>query len=626
MGEPRQRTDSSLVRRLLALSLLYRRECAGVFFLQVVLLALGVAGLGLSGVAVDVIRAALDEKAPAPRWPFELAPPAGVSTPTVLYAIGALVLAMATLRALLSFSYSLVVGRLVHLKFVPELRARVFDKLQRLSFRFFDDNATGSIINRVTGDVQSVRMFVDGVLLQGLIMLLSLGVYLVYMLRTHALLTGVCLALAPVLWLVTTRFSGSVRPAYAEGRRLVDRMVLAMSEGVRGMLVVKTFGREDYELARFDRHNDEVREQQRAVFRRVSRFGPTISFTSQLNLAVLMVYGGSLVARHALSLGELIVFAGLLQQFSSQVASIAVIVNTLQQSLAGARRVFEVLDAPLDVASPSDPIRPARFEGRIRFENVGFRWSPSGDRGGQPDDAAALTDVDFEIRPGECVAVVGVTGAGKSTLLSLVPRFFDATDGRVLVDGVDVRRLDLDELRRNVGLVFQEGLLFRATVAENVAFAAPQASRDRVEHAARLAGAHEFVTALPDGYDTLLEEGGSNLSGGQRQRLAIARAILTEPPILLLDDPTTAVDAATEREVLDAIDSARVGRTTIIVANRLTTLRRADRILVLDEGRLVEQGSHDELVRLRGVYFRMARLQAADAESARLLGRMEARA
>src|SRR5262245_39929211 len=278
---------------------------------------------------------------------------------------------MAFARALLSFSYSLVVGRLVHLEFVPELRTRVFEKLQRLSFRFFDDNATGSIINRVTGDVQSVRMFVDGVLLQGLIMVLSLGVYLVYMLRTHAFLTAVCLALAPVLWLVTSRFSERVRPAYAESRRLVDRMVLAMSEGIRGLLVVKTFGREDYELSRFERHNHEVRAQQHAIFRKVSRFSPTISFISQSNLAILLVYGGSLVARDALSLGELIVFAGLLQQFSAQVSSIAVIVNTLQQSLTGARRVFEVLDAPLDVASPADPVRRARIEGRIRFENVG---------------------------------------------------------------------------------------------------------------------------------------------------------------------------------------------------------------------------------------------------------------
>jgi ATP-binding cassette subfamily B protein len=610
-------TDSSLIARLLRLSLAYRRECALVFLLQGVLLVLGVAGLGLSGVAIDVIRAALDPKAPAPRFPLELAPPASFSTLELLFVIGALVLGMAAVRALLSFSYSLVVGRLVHLRFVPELRSRVFDKLQRLSFRFFDDNATGSIINRVTGDVQSVRMFVDGVLLQGFIMLLSLGVYLAYMLRTHALLTAVCLALAPLLWLVTARFSASVRPAYTESRRLLDRMVLAMSEGIRGMLVVKTFGREDYELSRFDRHNREVREQQHAIFRRVSRFSPTISFTTQLNLAVLLLYGGSLVARGALSLGELIVFAGLLQQFSAQVSSIAVIVNTLQQSLAAARRVFEVLDAPLEIASPSDPVRPPRLAGRIRFEHVGFRYA---------DDAEALSNLDFEIEPGECVAVVGVTGSGKSTLLSLIPRFFDVTTGSVLVDGVDVRRLDLDELRKNVGLVFQEGLLFRATVAENVAFAAPGATRDKVEHAARLAGAHEFVSALPNGYDTLLEEGASNLSGGQRQRLAIARAILAEPPILLLDDPTTAVDAATESEVLDAIDGARRGRTTLIVANRLTTLRRADRILVLDEGRLVEAGTHDDLVRRRGIYFRMASLQAADAESARLLGSVEARA
>ncbi len=614
MPEPRAAPGPSdgvgLVARLLRLSLVYRRECLEVFALQVVLLGLGVFGLGLSGVAVDVIRAALEPGTPAPRWPLGLAPRADLQPTALLFGIGGAVLVMALLRAWLSYSYQVLIGRLVHLKVVPELRTRVFDKLQRLSFRFFDENATGSIINRVTGDVQSLRSFVDGVLLQGAIMLISLTLYLVYMLRTNVALTLACLGLAPVLWLVTTRFSRRIRPAYAESRRLSDRLILALTEGIRGMLVIKVFGREADELARFRDRNHDLGRQQRDIFRRVSRYSPTINFISQLNVATLLIYGGHLVARSVLSLGELIVFAGLLQQFSAQVSSMSVVVNTLQQSLTGARRVFEVLDAPLEVANAPHAMTRPRLQGSIRFESVGFRYASGED---------ALSELDFEIRPGECVAILGATGSGKSTLLGLIPRFFDASAGRVLVDGIDVRDLELDGLRKNVGLVFQESLLFRTSVAENIAFGDASASRERIERAARVAGADAFVRTLPNGYEQVLEESGANLSGGQRQRLAIARAILTDPPILLLDDPTTAVDAKTEGEVLEAIDGAREGRTTIIVANRMATLRRADRILVLRDGRLVEQGSHEELMLHRGLYFRTAALQAPDAESLKLL-------
>jgi ATP-binding cassette subfamily B protein len=238
---------------------------------------------------------------------------------------------------------------------------------------------------------------------------------------------------------------------------------------------------------------------------------------------------------------------------------------------------------------------------------------------GDVADKPVLSELSFEIEPGACVAVLGATGAGKSTLLSLIPRFYDPTRGRILLDGVDLRELGLDYLRRNIGLVFQESLLFRNSVAQNIAFGNPEASREQIERAAKIAGAHEFVLQLPQGYDTVLEEGAVNLSGGQRQRLAIARALLLEPKLLLLDDPTTAVDPQTEHEVLEAMEAAIAGRTTLVVANRLSTLRRADWILVLEDGRIVERGTHAQLLENRGPYYRAVSLQAADQDSIVLL-------
>ncbi len=611
LSKQKSADTSRLLARLLALSWQYRRACLVVFAYQVVLLLLGMFALGLSGVAIDVTRAALSPGAPTPHWPLGLLPPGAWSPRHVLLGIGALVLTLAATRGALNYWYSIAVGELIHLKLVPELRTRVFDKLQRLSFRFFDENASGSIINRVTGDVQSVRSFVDGVLLQGAIMILSLLVYVVYMARTHAALTVACLFLTPLLWLATSLFSRWARPAYAKNRDLVDDMVLAMSEGIHGIQVTKVFGREAEDYQRFVAKNRAVRDQQQNIFVNVSRFTPAVQFITELNIGILLIYGGWLVAHRAMTLGDLIVFAGLLQQFSSQVASMAGIINTLQQSLIGAGRVFEVLDAPLGVETPLRPKQLARIRGQIRLEGVSF------DYGG---GAAALSRVELEVPAGQCLAIVGATGAGKSTLLELIPRFHDPSSGRVLIDGVDARELELDFLRRNIGLVFQESLLFKSSIADNIAFGYPEASRAQIERAATLASAHSFIVELPHGYDTVLEEGAVNLSGGQRQRLAIARALILEPPILLLDDPTTAIDPETEHEVLEAIGGATLGRTTLIVANRLATLRRADRIVVLSDGAIVERGTHDELMNQRGIYYTAAALQAADQESIALLG------
>ena len=521
--------DRGPLTGLLALAWDYRAVCLRVFAGQLASLALALGALGGSGLAVDVVRRAVDPAAPPVRWPLGIAPPGDWPPSRTLIAVVLGALLLATLRARVVYGTALATGRLIHIDLVPALRARVFDKLLRLGHGFFQRNASGSIINRVTADVQSLRSFIDGVLLQGALLVFTLVVYVAYMVHVHVGLTIACLAPTPLIWFATSWFSRWARPAYERSRALADAMVLAMSEGVKGIRVTKTFGAEAHELERFRRHNRAVRDQQEEIFLRVSRFAPTVSFITAIDIAILLGYGGALVGRDALTLGQLVVFAGLLQRFATQITGMATIVNTLEQSVTAARRVFEVLDAPLEVASPAQPsalAAPERSEGErlplgtsfrcrgaIRFEDVSFGH----------EARLALDGVDFAVEPGRCVAFVGATGAGKSTLLGLVPRFADPARGRVLIDGVDVRALDLDVLRRSVGVVFQESLLFRGTVAENIAFGQPEAGRDAIERAARTAGAHAFIADLPRGYDTPVEEAGHNLSGGQRQRLAIDR-------------------------------------------------------------------------------------------------------
>lgn len=599
-------STGNLVRRLLGLAWNFRRSFLLSLVLSISLVLLGLTGLQLLGVVVDVIRHELDPSLPAAQFPFGWHPPSGWTPLGTVVVLSASLGLQALLRAGLAYAYNMTTARLTQGEIVPDLRSRLYARLQHLSFSFFDEHGSHSIFNRVTGDAQSTRLFIDGVLLQGTETLLTLLAYAIFMWRIHPALTAACLSIAIPLVLLTRYYSERLRPGYLKNRELSDHLVLLFSESVRGIHTVKGFAAEPQQTARFRGANDGASSQQRRVFWDLSLFAPATQCLSQLSLVILFAYGGWLYVHDRVALGGgLVVFAGLLQQFTAQIANLSTIANSVQQSLAAARRVFEVLDTKVEVESKQGAFEPGRLTGRLEFDGVTF---------GYGDDPPALENISFTATPGQVVGIFGLTGAGKSSLLSLIPRLYDPKRGRILADGHDLRDLDLDAFRRQIGIVYQETFLFSNTVAANIAFGHPMATLEQIQEAARLASAHDFIAALPNGYHTVLGESGVDLSGGQRQRIALARALLLQPPILILDDPTASVDAKTENEIATALRSAMTGRTAFVVSGRLGLLRRADVILVLEDGRVTQTGTHGDLIQRPGAYRETALLQQMELD------------
>jgi ATP-binding cassette subfamily B protein len=580
----------------------YRWGCIRILVAQLALLGSGMLVIALTGIGIDSLRHAVDPSAHAPKWLVAIAPPAHWP-PLKLLAIAAAAISVAAgVRFLLSYLSGVWFGELLQGQLVVDLRAQCYDKLQRLSFRFFDSNASSSLINRVAGDIQSVRLFVDGVLLQIILLSVSVVASLGYMLAVHVKLTLACVGTMPLVWIASSAFSKKAHAGYKRSSELNDNLVQRLAESIRGIRVIKAFGKEQSETQKFEEANGQLREEQHWIFNRVTIFVPLILLLSQANIIVLLSYGGLLAVNGEIGIGTgLVGFAAILQQFAGQIAGIGNIANTTQQCIRSAARVFEILDAPVQIESACNAQRLRKITGSVCFEDVSF------DYGKEP----ILRHISFEAKPGDCVAIVGPIGSGKSTLLSLIPRFYDPGSGTVRIDGADARSLALDQVRQSVGLVFQESFLFSTTVAANIAFGKPDATREQIECVARIASAHEFISRLPQGYDTVLGEAGVGLSGGQKQRIAIARALLLEPSILLLDDPTASVDPGTEHEIVEAMEAAMAGRTTFMVAHRPSMLKRATLILVLDKGRIVQRGTHQELMGQPGYYFDSATMQAS---------------
>jgi ATP-binding cassette subfamily B protein len=587
---------------MLRLGLEYRRPCAVVVLLQTLLVALSLSTLGLTGLGIDYLSSVVVSDSRSPQWPGGWQPPANWSPLTVVVALSVTILVVAVVTAALKY-LAAVAGAALSQSILIRLRTDVYAKLLQLSCHYYDAGETSSIINRAAGDANNVRNFIDGVVIRVLTVLLTLAVYLTYMLRMHVGLTLACLATTPLLWVGAVVFSRLVQPAYRRAGELGDSLIRTLVESLQGMQVVKGFAREQDQAERFAAANNRIHDVKNSIFFRVSTFQPAMGLLTQANMLVVIGYGGTLVVRGELPLGSgLFVFASLVHEFANQVAHVTNVANSIQASLISAERVFEVLDEPVRIVSRADARPCAGVRQSIRFEDVTFAYHP-----GRP----VLQNVSLQIAAGERIGLTGPTGSGKSTLLALLMRFYDVSSGAIRIDGSDLRELRLDDLRRNAGLAFQDSFLFSNTVAANIAFADPEADPARVVEAATVAAADGFVSELPDGYDNMVGEHGSNLSGGQRQRLALARAVLRNPRLLLLDDATAAVDAETEQEIHAALESVMVGRTTILVSNRLSALRAMDRVIVLEDGQVTAFGTPDELLATSDYFRELARLQEA---------------
>lgn len=487
-----------------------------------------------------------------------------------------------------------------------DIRNDLYHHLQSLPFSFFDRAHTGQLMSRATEDVNSIRRFLmfslrSLVQASGMLLVVSIILFL-----THWKLALLSLSVMPVLALTAINFGRTIRPLFLAVQQQFGVMTNALQENLSGARVVRAFAREEDERRQFDATLEALYERNMDTIRKWSFYFPAMTFLSSLGLALILWYGGRQVLQGELSIGNLTAFYFYLAMLAMPIRLLGWVVNSLARALASGERIFEVLDTKPAVASPPDAISLPQIEGRVEFDQVSMRYPGNSE--------FALQDIRFIAEPGQRIALLGKPGSGKSTVTSLIPRFYDVTEGTVRIDGVDVRNLALDELRAQIGIVLQDTFLFAVSIRENLAYGRPDATEEEIIAAAKAAQAHDFIMRLPEGYDTVIGERGVSLSGGQKQRIAIARALVMDPRILILDDATSNVDTETEHLIQQALSELMVGRTTFIIAHRLLTLKNADLILVLDEGRIVERGTHDELVQGDGLYAEIYELQLKDQE------------
>jgi ATP-binding cassette subfamily B protein len=510
-----------------------------------------------------------------------------------LIAAGIGIVGFAAMRGVFAFSQSYNAER-VSQGVAFDLRNELFAKIQRLSFSYHDQTQTGQLMIRATDDVEKVRHFIGQGLMMALQAFLLLFGTLIVLWLTNTQLTLVVLPTLPIALILFMAFGVVAQPLFTRVQQKLSTLNTILQENLAGIKVVKAFVRETNEQARFNRAAEDLMQQQLVIARVFSFLFPFIFLVMNLGQAAVLYFGGRQILVGALTIGEWQKFSLYLIYVFFPLGMLGMIISQMSQAAASATRIFEILDAKNDVADKPHARALPPIQGSVKFENVTFRYFGSTE--------PVLSRVSFEANPGQAIALLGATGSGKTTIINLIPRFYDASEGRVTIDGNDVREVKLDSLRSQIGIVLQDTTLFSGTIRDNIAFGRPDATTEQVIAAARAAEAHEFIADFPQGYDTLVGERGATLSGGQKQRVAIARALLLDPRILILDDSTSSVDLATEYRIQQALDQLMRGRTSFVIAQRISTVLNADQILVLDKGEIVARGKHEELMEESEIY------------------------